>query len=411
MMQNPSAPHHLSMLCLISLCGHCGGEVGVTDGRERMTVAQPQPSTASAGEEGADAAGRRTPPADGLQPSKGSPPLDMPPGSVETLCEVVRLTTDPQTPQMMIVLDRSSSMLQGDVNRWDPSVSAVRRLTKELESRIDFGLTLFPDPKNQVLNETLIALDRCEASSDDIDACVQEALDLAGDALNDPACSPGPVSIPADAENGARIAKVLQTTTPLGGTPTSETLKGLLRTFATGVVDVDEVEVPKYILLVTDGQPTCPVGEGSFTTVADVQDSNEAIEALAAADVSTYVIGYDTSGAGNEALAEVLDGFAQRGATGDTRHRPVEDEISLLRELQRIAGEIVTCSLVLEKKPASPEFVLVTLDGEQLNLNAPDGWSLVDDTVVQLNGASCETFRTGAHAVEASVQCEIVAPQ
>ena len=37
-----------------------------------------------------------------------------------------------------------------------------------------------------------------------------------------------------------------------------------------------------------------------------------------------------TAGPGNETLAEVLDGLAARGGTGDRKHRPVEDEHHLL---------------------------------------------------------------------------------
>lgn len=408
------------LLCLISLGWRCGQPPGDVGGRPASPDAQPQataPSSAAGSRPAVEGEASGTPPgassSEDESPARGPTgltPPGPPPGSVDTVCEVVRLTADPQIPQMMIVLDRSGSMGPEAGDRWDPSVSAVRRITEELESRIDFGLTLFPDPKNQILNDTLTELDRCLTAAD-IDACLNEVFDRAGGALDDPACAPGPVAIPAGPDHAARIAEVLQMTVPLGGTPTAETLEGLLQTYATAPTDPDLVESPRYVLLVTDGQPTCPAGAGAETTPADIEASNRAIEELAAARVKTYVIGYDTRSAGNEALAAVLDGFAQRGATGDTEHRPVEDEDSLLGELKRIAGEIATCSLLLEDPPASAEFVLVTLDGEPLALDAPDGWSLIDGTTIQLSGASCETFRSGPHAVEASVQCEIVAPQ
>jgi hypothetical protein len=122
------------------------------------------------------------------------------------------------------------------------------------------------------------------------------------------------------------------------------------------------------------------------------------------------VIGYDTTGAGNEMLASVLDGFAMRGGTGDTKHRPVEDETSLLTELQRITGAIVGCTFTLDKPPSRADFVRVTLDGKQVNLGEMNGWKLNGDRIVELTGAACETFKSGAHAVDVEVQCSVVGP-
>jgi hypothetical protein len=119
--------------------------------------------------------------------------------------------------------------------------------------------------------------------------------------------------------------------------------------YATGAVGPDSPPQGKFVLLVTDGAPTCPAGDGSERTQPDIDASNAAIEALAAKDVRTYVIAYDTSGPDNATLASVLDGFAQRGGTGDKTHRPVEDEASLLTEFGRIAGAIANCSFQLSQ--------------------------------------------------------------
>jgi hypothetical protein len=151
---------------------------------------------------------------------------------------------------------------------------------------------------------------------------------------------------------------------------------------------------------------------GMDTTQPDIDLANSAIEAFTERGVRTYVIGYDTSGPGNEMFAAVLDGFAQRGGTGDTMHRPVEDEQSLLTELQRIAGDVVSCSFVLDEAPPRAEFVLVRLDGKQINLNDPNGWMLVGDRNVQLAGTACETLKDGApHMVDVEVRCSVVVPE
>lgn len=109
-------------------------------------------------------------------------------------------------------------------------------------------------------------------------------------------------------------------------------------------------------------------------------------------------------------LASVLDGFAMRGGTGDEKHRPVEDEASLLGEFQKIASSITSCDFSLDRAPASADYVLVKLDGEQLNLGAADGWRLIGDRTIQLVGAACERFREGDHLVSAELLCVVVAP-
>jgi hypothetical protein len=122
------------------------------------------------------------------------------------------------------------------------------------------------------------------------------------------------------------------------------------------------------------------------------------------------VIGYDTSGPNNSMLASVLDGFAQRGATGDKMHRPVENEASLLQEFTRITNAIASCSFALSQPPSQADHVLVQLDKKQVNLDQPDGFKLMGDRTVELQGASCALYREGNHLLEAEVQCTIVKP-
>ena len=336
-------------------------------------------------------------------------------GLPPNVCESVGLVANPQIPEMMIVLDRSGSMQEGE--RWTPSVSAVRGITMALESKIDFGLVLFPDPGEQVVMGSFGDIARC-LTAPDPQACLDEAVGGNSNGginisinISGPACAPGRIAVPTGAANAGAIEQVLQNTFPQGGTPTSGTLEGLLSSYAQVPINPDEVPQPKYLLLVTDGQPTCPAGQGSTPNPEDIAASNLAIDALTNAGVKTYVIGYDTSGVGNEELARVLDDFAARGGTGDTQHRPVEDEASLIEELRSILGEVASCSLLLDAAPASPEYVRVTLDSQQVNLNDDDGWRLVDGSTVELVGQACQTFKSGTHRVEATVECDIVAPQ
>jgi len=310
------------------------------------------------------------------------------------VCEVVRLSANQVTPDMMIVLDRSGSMQ--DAGRWSPSVSAVRKVTMELGTKINFGLALFPDP----------TASRGRPSGGLID-CIVDPQACADTST----CAAGKVVVPIGENQASAIGNVLDMTRANGGTPTSDTLQALVQSYAGQIPGPDEMQRPKFLLLVTDGMPTCPAGQGMQTTQPDIDAANTAVEALTAQGVKTYVIGYDTTGAGNEMLASVLDGFATRGGTGDTMHRPVEDEASLLLELQRITSAVASCSFNLDKAPPRADFVLVKLDGTQINLNDPNGWRLEGDKTIELTGQSCTTFKSGgSHGIEAVVQCDVVLP-
>ena len=318
---------------------------------------------------------------------------NVPADGTASTCQVVQLVAEPIIPDMLIVLDRSGSM--GESGRWEPSVSAVRSLTTQLQSKIHFGLALFPDPGTSSSNCIM---------SGGISICINGSTSAA-------VCAPGKIVVPVAADTATKIGGVLNMTLPSGGTPTSDTLQRVLMDYGNAPSGPDDKVAPKYVLLVTDGLPTCPAGAGEETTPPDVNAANTMVEQLAAKKVKTYVIGYDTSGADNAMLASVLDGFAQRGGTGDMKHRPVEDEMSLLSEFTRITNAITSCRLALNAPPQRPDYVLVRLDGKQINLNDPDGFKLIEDNkTVELTGAACARFREGTHLLDAQVQCSVVQP-
>jgi len=59
-------------------------------------------------------------------------------------CGTANFRTQPVIPDMLIVLDRSGSMRTGGVDRWGPSVAAVKSLTTTFQEQIGFGLMTFP---------------------------------------------------------------------------------------------------------------------------------------------------------------------------------------------------------------------------------------------------------------------------
>ena len=324
----------------------------------------------NAGNGGANGVANGTTPANNGGTSAGNPEN----------CEELVARAMPTTPDMLIVLDRSRSMKDGNINRWDPSGSAVKAITSNLDDQIRFGLMLFPKP----------------CAPTDVLCALQ-------------ACTPGELEVPVDLGTSGAIASELDGTQPLGGTPTGATLQAAQAILDARVAGPDGAAAPKYILLVTDGQPTCPSAKGSGTATAaqltaDRQLTVSAIDALLKSGAKTYVIGYDAKS--DAKLASALTEFAQRGGTGD--YRAVEDEASLLTEFQKIAGEVVSCSYNLDTAPTDPSYVLVELDGKQLNLNQPDGWS-ISGTAVTVQGQACATLQDGKdHTLSVKVKCDVV---
>jgi hypothetical protein len=319
-------------------------------------------------------------------------------------CERVVRTAGKTIPDFMIVLDRSQSMkpdcASGDLfasfdcrrlmvncnqapnmgtticggtmpspyDRWGPAVDALKSLTKMFETKVNFGLTIFPGP----------------------------TADMGGQAV----CATGTQRVPVGLNTATAIAGQLDMTKPAGYTPTGPTLDEVLKQIQAKKTSPDEQLPPQFVLLVTDGAPTCP-GMGMQNAQAH-QATIVAIDALAKAGVKTYVIGYDASV--DAMLAMQLTEYAQHGGTNN--FYAVQDGPSLVAKFSEITGAVVECSYLLDKKPDDKNYVLVELDGKKLNLGDPNGWS-IDDRNVTIEGEACTTLRDGSrmHTLAVTVEC------
>lgn len=333
-------------------------------------------------------AGTRRPPtsAGAISGKKDSGPVDEGPPA----CDKLRLQGAPNSPDILIVLDRSGSMVGfGDVrnagkNRWLPSVSAIRTLTSELTETVAFGLMLFPDP----------------AANGGV--TIPGIGTFGGNGMG--GCTPGKVNVPVNLNTADEIAAALERSAPdvAGATPTAASLVAARMALDTSCADCRPT--PKYVLLVTDGQPTCGMGGAGDTAAADIEATNVAIDNLTADGVKTYVIGYDT--ASDPAAATAMDGFAMHGGT--EKHFPVEDEATLIAELTRIAGALVPCEFELSMDIPDPSYVRVEIDGVTYNYGTDwtnDGRKIVLDPM----GQACPKLRDAKlHDLKITRECEII---
>ncbi|HEX6242377.1 MAG TPA: vWA domain-containing protein [Polyangiales bacterium] len=305
-----------------------------------------------------------------------------PGASQEVLCESFRVRGGRVVvPDVLIVLDRSSSMKRGDVNRWDPSVSGLKAISAALASDVRFGLMVFPGTSGG-----------SEAAS---------------------RCVPGSLEVPIALNNAAAIASRLDTLELAQSTPTAPTLEVAHIVLKARRAERGSTLGPAYVILVTDGSPNCAVeGDVSFApggSPAAVEHALRAIDAMSRDAIKTFVLGYDTER--EPVLKPILDRLAQAGATGDTTHRAVDNEAGLTAAFRDIAGIAVGCAFNLSTAPLGPERVSVTLAGTPLWSGDVDGWSLgPDGRTLVVQGRACEQLTQGdsAPVLEVGVRCASV---
>jgi hypothetical protein len=369
----------LTALCLVAACGgdpdgaapggdddDQGGSSQVEDGGSASGDARTNGSDSDggsgSGSAGGDSGGSGAGSAGG-DSSTSQGPMNS--------CDVQVVRATQAVPDMLVVLDRSSSMLPDGndqkTDRWAGSVSAVVDVTRAFDERVNFGLVTYPGP---------------------------QATGKRGDPN---ACSTGALRVGIDEKRGGAIASTLSMTRPGGYTPTAATLREVAKVFAMREIGDQNVVAPRYIMLVTDGDPNCANGTSSPLSNDPIarQQTIDAIAELTKSGVQTFVVGYQT---GTTDFAATLDQMATAGGTGQSKHRSVESGADLTAVFEDIAGRAVSCSYTLEAPVDDHDFVVVTVNGKKRDYQAPnDGWSLgPDHQTVTVTGAACDEVRKGA---------------
>lgn len=268
-------------------------------------------------------------------------------------CESKTITAQAAAPDMLIVLDRSLSML---LARWAPSAEAVKELTRKYQNVVSFGLEFFPAGVT---------------------------------------CEPGILDVPLALDNADEIAMKIDNTVPVGITPTAQSLRNALMFVGDRHPAGDIAPTPAFVVLVTDGEPNCP----DDATPDPIANSIEACQALADAAIPVYVIGYGIDAIGQP----TMEAMAKAGGTNT--FFPVENKAELEAAFDKITENVVRCEFELSETPPDPSYVRVTIDGDTVPLDDPDGW-VIEDRKITLTGASCATLKDGAsHLLGAKVEC------
>jgi hypothetical protein len=171
-------------------------------------------------------------------------------------------STTPLRPEVLLLLDKSSSLLQRPdgsmcptgsdcVTKWSIYAPAVKEVVAATVTEVDWGLKLFPSGASTTA--------QCQVSST--------------------------VEIPMGPGNGAAIAAAIDQIMPYGSTPTR-----LAETFAATYLQTFTTANPKAIVLATEGQPNC--GSAGSSASPDDAATIEAVRAAAAAGIRTFVMGW-----------------------------------------------------------------------------------------------------------------------
>lgn len=332
------------------------------------------------------------------------PPPDAPPDAGRDApidaCSESSFALTPIRPEIMFVVDRSTSMswsLTGPSGpgptRWSILVDALREQLPAYDARSDMGLTLYPAEGT--------GAERCSAAVDpQVDPAAMQA---------------------------EPILERVTASSPGGRTPTAAALESAERWFLTHP-DISHV---RAVVLATDGAPNCndsldprrcpctggaglPIGcmGGDAQLCLDDARTLAIIERLAAREVPTFVIGID--GDPDPALSDVLREMALAGGRPNPldpgrAYYSVRNADDLSAAFDRIQASIVSCSLAVEL-PGRPERpVAVSLDGEVLpqDPSRTEGWEWSADReqTILLYGEACTRAQMGSHELTLEILC------
>lgn len=329
------------------------------------------------------------------------PPPDAPPDagrdSPIDACSEERLPLTPIRPEIMFVVDRSTSMswsLTGPggpgASRWSILVDALRAQLPGYDARSDMGLVMYPAESG----------DRCTVASDP--------------------------QLPPAVMQAELILDRVTSSGPGGRTPTASGLESAERWFLTHP-DISHV---RAVVLATDGAPNCnesldprrcpctggaglPIGcMGDAQLCLDDARTLAVIERLAGREVPTYVIGID--GDPDPALSDVLREMAVAGGRPNPldpgrAYYSVRDASDLSAAFDRIQASIVSCSLAVELAGPPERPVAVMLDGEVLpeDPSRTEGWEWSADRAqtILLYGEACMRAQMGSHELTLEILC------
>jgi hypothetical protein len=275
-------------------------------------------------------------------------------GTDQKNCGLETFMLERLPPDLLLVLDRSSSMnrkaMGSNNNLWMDAVAALDVTIMTTQDKVNWGLKMFPVPNG----------------------------------CNVPTGVEVPIGGMAHSSMLMSMNSMGYNMTGDGGTPTGDAIKA-------GVAYLKTVMTknPKYIVLTTDGEPTCP-RSGAEPYALD------AIRAAVADGYKVFVVGVAIGSTGHN----VLNMMATLGGAPRMdpmyKYYPVANKDDLVKTLDQITTVASNCIFPLGKRPPNPDDVAVKISGVKVDRSDQNGWSYGPNMMsIQLNGMACETVKMG----------------
>jgi len=287
------------------------------------------------------------------------------------ICNEEAINASPLT-NILLVVDKSDSMNDPtsvndpDRSKAEDLVDAVRFVLTTYEGKLRFGWMAFPFQSD---------------------------------------CDPGVVSVPVGDDSADSIRGLLDSFFPWGKTPTGESLQNADDYF-TGLADTERTN---FVVLVTDGLPTCPNGNG-LPNAADDALALAAVNTLYGHGVGTFVIGLGENL--NNSNPGLLNDMAEAGGhprAGADKYYPANNQADLEAAFADIAKVVMSCHLDLYSWPDEPDWLWVYFDGvsiprDRAHINGFD----YDETNNRIDfyGEYCDKLKNGeVVTVEVKMGC------
>ena len=328
-------------------------------------------------------------------------------------CAGWRAEPENQPVVLQFVVDNSGSMNADAPNsnqsKWEVTRDALRDAIAGLPASTSVGVLYYPNRGTSASN-----------APRDIDECVRTDAIVPVDLLGD-----------VSSAHRAQINDSLDQSDPnsQGGTPTHDAYK-----FAFQELGGSDAVGTRYMLLITDGQPTfledC-VGSGMTSQPVDEQPIVDEIQGArnSASAIRTFIIGSPGSESNVSTGEDVRPWLSQAARAGGTESAGCDDSgpnfchfdmsqapdfaAALRGALAEIAGAIISCTYDLPVPPsgqtldpANVNVVYTPSDSEAVLIprddssGCNDGWQYADDSQQQvvLCPAACETVQQDARA-------------
>ena len=268
-------------------------------------------------------------------------------------CGQISVTSNYLAPQILVVQDRAIS---GDVSRWNDFLSSMATIISNNGSLVDWGLYAFPQ--------------------------------------NGLPCGAGTVSAAIDVQimpNNAShvIAHLAAAGTGASGTPTAAAIQT-----AAAYMQSLTTQNPKFLMLLTDGAPTCAGTIDALSADPDraQYDAVTAIDAASAAGIPTLVVSPSTTTAAADVGA--LNALADAGRYPQPPPGPKFFTELTIGQTFTLTDFATSCVFTLGAVPPPvPDAVTVTVNGANVPRDRSHvlGWDYTDSsaTTIMLFGSWC----------------------